>query len=359
MSKGRQSLEAIIEARDRAMARLAQATDLEALEAWRVSELGKRGAVSALLGQVKELAAEERPQFGATVNAARQVLEAAFAERREALRRARLARELSAETIDVTLPGTAPPAGGLHPVTRARREMCRILADMGFQVYQSRVVETDDFNFGLLNTPEHHPARDMQDTFYIAGEGSGAGSGPGSEALVLRTQTSPGQIRAMRERAPEPLRIILPGVVFRNEKITARSELQFHQIEALAVGRGITMADLKGTIEAFVHRLYGPDRALRFRASYFPFTEPSGEVDVSCMLCEGRGCRVCKQAGWLEIMGCGMVHPVVLANGGYDPERYSGFAFGAGIERVALLRYGIDDIRHFWANDLRFLSQVR
>lgn len=218
---------------------------------------------------------------------------------------------------------------------------------MGFQIYQSREVETDDLNFTLLNTPPHHPARDMQDTFYV------------TDDVVLRTHTSPGQIHAMREHAPDPLRIILPGVVYRNEKITARSEIQFTQVEGLAIGEGITMADLKGTVEGFVRRLYGPDRAVRFRASYFPFTEPSAEVDVSCMLCDGRGCAICKGGGWLEIMGCGMVHPTVLANGGYDPDRFTGFAFGGGVERVALLRYGIDDIRHFWANDLRFLEQLR
>jgi len=227
------------------------------------------------------------------------------------------------------------------------RRVCQILTEMGFQIFQSREVETDDFNFTLLNTPPHHPARDMQDTFYV------------SEDVVLRTHTSPGQIHAMRAFAPEPLRIILPGTTYRNEKITARSEIQFTQVEGLAVGRGITMADLKGTVEGFARRLYGPDRAVRFRASYFPFTEPSAEVDVSCMLCDGRGCPVCKQAGWLEIMGCGMVHPTVLANGGYDPDAFTGFAFGGGVERVAMLRYGIDDIRHFWANDLRVLEQLR
>ncbi|RIL10581.1 phenylalanine--tRNA ligase subunit alpha [bacterium] len=333
--------------RDAALAALDAVDDAAALEAWRTAALGRASAVAALLGQIKAVPADERPAFGAAVNAARQALEAAFEARRAALEARALGEALGSDRIDVTLPGTLPPRGGLHPVTRALRRICRIFADMGFQVYQSREVETDDLNFTLLNTPPHHPARDMQDTFYV------------TDDVVLRTHTSPGQIHAMREHAPEPLRIILPGVVYRNEKITARSEIQFTQIEGLAIGEGITMADLKGTVENFVRRLYGPDRAVRFRASYFPFTEPSAEVDVSCMLCGGRGCQICKGGGWLEIMGCGMVHPTVLANGGYDPDRFTGFAFGGGVERVALLRYGIDDIRHFWANDLRFLEQLR
>ncbi len=333
--------------RDAALAALDAVDDAAALEAWRTAALGRASAVAALLGQIKAVPADERPAFGAAVNAARQALEAAFEARRAAIEARALGEALGSDRIDVTLPGTLPPRGGLHPVTRALRRICRIFADMGFQVYQSREVETDDLNFTLLNTPPHHPARDMQDTFYV------------TDDVVLRTHTSPGQIHAMREHAPEPLRIILPGVVYRNEKITARSEIQFTQIEGLAIGEGITMADLKGTVENFVRRLYGPDRAVRFRASYFPFTEPSAEVDVSCMLCGGRGCQICKGGGWLEIMGCGMVHPTVLANGGYDPDRFTGFAFGGGVERVALLRYGIDDIRHFWANDLRFLEQLR
>lgn len=333
--------------RDAALAALEAAEDAAALEAWRAQALGRASPVMGLLGQVRAVPPEERPAFGAAVNAARQALEAAYAARRAAVDARALAAELAGDRIDVTLPGTLPPRGGLHPITRALRRICQIFADMGFQIYQSREVETDDLNFTLLNTPPHHPARDMQDTFYV------------TDDVVLRTHTSPGQIHAMREHAPDPLRIILPGVVYRNEKITARSEIQFTQVEGLAIGEGITMADLKGTVEGFVRRLYGPDRAVRFRASYFPFTEPSAEVDVSCMLCDGRGCAICKGGGWLEIMGCGMVHPTVLANGGYDPDRFTGFAFGGGVERVALLRYGIDDIRHFWANDLRFLEQLR
>jgi len=341
------TIEDVHRLRDAALEALAAAGGPDALEAWRVRELGKRSPVMTLMGRIKDVPAGERPAFGAAVNAARRALEAAFEPARRAAEARAMAAELGAERIDVTLPGTIPPRGGLHPVTRALRRVCQVFADMGFQIYQSREIETDDFNFTLLNTPPHHPARDMQDTFYV------------SDGVVLRTQTSPGQIHAMRRYAPEPLRIIVPGQVYRNENVYASKDIQFTQVEGLAVGPGITMADLKGTLTDLVNRLYGADRAVRFRASYFPFTEPSAEVDVSCALCAGRGCAVCKQTGWQEILGCGMVHPVVLENGGYDPGRFTGFAFGIGIERIAIQRYGINDIRHFWANDLRFLEQLR
>ena len=223
-------------------------------------------------------------------------------------------------------------------------------------MYASREVELDEYNFQLLNIPPHHPAREMQDTFYIE-------RSPDENDVLLRTHTSPGQIHAMREFAamnpdnPPPVRIMLPGMVYRHEQITPRSDIQFQQVEGLAIGHHITMADLKGTIEYFVRRLFGPERRLRFRASYFPFTEPSAEVDMDCLLCGGEGCRLCKGTGWLEIMGCGMVHPTVLRNGGYDPERYTGYAFGMGPARITMLKYGIEDIRYFWQNDLRFLEQ--
>jgi phenylalanyl-tRNA synthetase alpha chain len=226
------------------------------------------------------------------------------------------------------------------------RRICQIWADMGFQVYRSRDVETDELNFELLNIPAHHPARDMWDTFYTTSEG-----------VLLRTHTSPGQIRVMRERCPEPIRVILPGMCYRYEQITARSEIQFHQVEGLAVGRHVTMTDLKGTLISFAHRMFGAERKVRFRASYFPFTEPSAEMDVECVICSGSGCAICKHSGWLEILGCGMVHPHVLQNGGYDPTVFSGFAFGMGPERITMLRHRIEDIRYFWANDLRFLEQ--
>ncbi len=338
---------AIDNARRWALEALDIAADLASLDAWRVSELGRSGRVTALLRQIATVPAEARPSFGQAVNALKTELEAAYEARKRALASAELARELAGEAIDVTLPGTGPAPGGLHPSTRILRRIYQIFADMGFQVYQSREVESDAYNFELLNIPRHHPARDMQDTFYV------------DEDVLLRTHTSPGQIHAMRQYAPEPIRIILPGMVYRHEQITARSEIQFHQVEGLAIGPEITMADLKGTIQNFANRLFGAGRPVRFRASYFPFTEPSAEVDVRCFLCDGGGCRLCKGTGWLEIMGCGMVHPTVLANGGYDPAAVSGYAFGMGPERTAMQLYGIDDIRHFWGNDLRFLAQFR
>ncbi len=311
--------------------------------------LGRKGRLAELLRQIPSVEAALRPAFGKAVNAAKGELQAAYEEAKAALQAADLASDLAADRIDVTLPGTRPPQGGIHPSTRVLRRIYAIFADMGFQVYQSREVETDELNFTLLNFPPHHPARDMQDSFYIEGDGE----------LLLRTHTSPGQIHAMREYAPEPVRIILPGMCYRHEQITPRSEIQFHQVEGLAIGEGITMGDLKGCLADFAQRMFGQARAVRFRPSYFPFTEPSAEMDVECILCHGEGCRVCKHTGWLEILGCGMVHPIVLTNGGYDPARCTGFAFGMGIERTAMLIYGIDDIRRFWANDLRFLKQLR
>ncbi|HVS65508.1 MAG TPA: phenylalanine--tRNA ligase subunit alpha [Thermoanaerobaculia bacterium] len=308
--------------------------------------LGKKGEVQLLTRRLGEIPAEERPAFGRRVNEIKQELQTASEARRAELEAAELERRLAADAIDVTLPGRRRRRGGLHPSTRVLREMYRIFGDMGFQVYRTRDVVTDEENFEWLNMPPEHPARDMQDTFYTE-----------DERVVLRTHTSAGQVQAMREYHPEPIRVILPGMCYRNEQITARSEIQFHQIEGLAVGRGITFADLKGTLSEFARRLFGRERKTRFRASYFPFTEPSAEMDVSCMLCDGAGCRMCKQTGWLEILGCGMVHPVVLRYGGYDPDVSSGFAWGMGPERVVILRYGIEDIRAFWSNDLRFLQQ--
>ncbi|HHH42299.1 MAG TPA: phenylalanine--tRNA ligase subunit alpha, partial [Chloroflexi bacterium] len=279
-------------------------------------------------------------------NEVKAALEAAFQARSRAVKEAEIAREVEAGAIDVTLPGRPLPRGRLHPSTRILREIIAILTRMGFQVYRSRDVETDEYNFQLLNMPPHHPARDMWDTFYTTEPG-----------VLLRTHTSPGQIHAMREYAPHPIRVILPGMCYRYEQITARSEIQFNQVEGLAVGRRITMTDLKGTLVEFARQLFGEDRPYRFRCSHFPFTEPSVEMDIQCILCGGEGCPVCKHTGWLEIMGAGMVHPVVLRNGGYDPDVYSGFAFGMGPERIAMLKYGINDIRYFWGNDLRFLEQ--
>jgi len=236
--------------------------------------------------------------------------------------------------------------GRLHPLTQVLRRITRIFGDMGFQVYHSPEVETDDYNFTYLNMPPYHPARDMWDTFYTKDEG-----------VLLRTHTSPGQIRVMRERAPEPIRVILPGATMRYEQLSARSEIEFAQVEVLVVGEGVTFAELKGTLEDFARRLFGEDARTRLRPSHFPFTEPSAEMDVGCFVCGGEGCAVCKETGWLEILGCGMVHPVVLEYGGYDPWVYSGFAAGMGIDRSTLMRYRIDDIRHFRNNDIRFLRQ--
>jgi phenylalanyl-tRNA synthetase alpha chain len=308
--------------------------------------LGKKGELTAILRSLGQLPAEDRPKVGQRANEVREALEAAFASREESIRAHELGRSLEEGAIDVTLPGRPAPMGRLHPVTQTMREIYAIWAEMGFQIFRSRDVEDDDTNFGLLNMPEHHPARDMWDTFYTTTPG-----------VILRTHTSPGQIHAMHAYAPEPIRVILPGMVYRYEQISVRSEIQFHQVEGLAVGHGIRMTDLKGTIAAFARRLYGADRQVRYRASHFPFTEPSMEVDVECILCNGDGCSVCKHTGWLEVAGCGMVHPVVLKNGGYDPTEFSGFAFGFGVERMVMLKHGITDIRYFWGDDLRFLEQ--
>jgi phenylalanyl-tRNA synthetase alpha chain len=320
--------------------------DENELGEWRSSYLGRKGRVTEAVKALATLPPEERPAYGRRVNEVKQALEGEYEARAGELKKHALSGAWAADQVDVSLPGRPRRPGRLHPATRTLREIYRIFAEMGFQVYRSRDVETDDFNFTWLNMPPHHPARDMWDTFYTTRAG-----------VILRTHTSPGQIHAMRQYCPEPIRVILPGMCYRYEQITARSEIMFNQVEGLAVGEAITMADLKGTIADFARRMFGEGRQVRFRASHFPFTEPSAEVDMDCILCGGKGCRVCKYTGWLEIMGCGMVHPVVLANGGYDPEIYSGFAFGMGPERTAMLKHGIEDIRYFWGNDLRFLQQ--
>ena len=337
-----------------ALARLAEAHDEAALAAWKNAALGRKGWLAEAMKSLGQLSPAERPAAGQRVNDVKAALEAAYAQAESRLRDEALSVALAGEAVDVTLPGRAPDVGGLHLTTRTLREIRDIYAEMGFQEYRSRLVEMDDLNFGLLNMPKHHPARDMQDTFYIA-DCNGQASGD----IVLRTHTSPGQIHAMREMYPNPIRIILPGLVFRYEQVTVRSEMQFHQVEGLAVGKHITMADLKGTLINFSRRFFGEQYAVRFRPSYFPFTEPSVEMDVECIVCSGQGCAICKRSGWLEILGAGMVHPVVLSNGGYDPDVYSGFAFGMGVERPAILKHRIDDIRLFYSNDLRFLEQYR
>ena len=329
-----------------ALAGLSKVFDEQELQSWRIKHLGRSAEVGKVLEGLRKLPKEERPAVGRRVNEVKFSLEKAFDEKVQALRLQALERSLGEEKLDVTLPGLSPKRGRIHPSTKTMREIISIWAEMGFQVYRSREVETDEFNFGLLNFPPHHPARDMQDSFYTT-----------DPEVILRTHTSPGQIHVMRERAPEPIRVVLPGMCFRHEQITARSEIQFNQIEGLAVGSNITMADLKGTLSAFARRFFGQDVRTRFRGSYFPFTEPSAELDIECFVCGGVGCPVCKRTGWLEILGSGMVHPTVLENGGYDPSIYSGFAFGMGPERITMLKHGIEDIRYFWGNDLRFLEQ--
>jgi phenylalanyl-tRNA synthetase alpha chain len=296
-----------------------------------------------------QLPPEQRADFGKRANEIKDLLTEAYQARETTVRQVELGRYLEEGEIDVTLPGRPRTLGGLHPSTQMLRQIQAIWAEMGFQVYRSRDVETDDINFTLLNFPPHHPARDMQDSFFTT-----------QPDIILRTHTSGGQIRAMwdyGENGAQPIRVILPGMCYRYEQISVRTEIQFYQVEGLAVGKGIRMTDLKGTIAEFASRLYGPGTPVRYRASYFPFTEPSMEVDVRCTLCHGAGCAVCKYTGWIEIMGCGMVHPVVLQNGGYDPNVFSGFAFGMGPERITMRKHGIQDIRYFWANDLRFLEQ--
>ncbi len=331
--------------------------DDAALEAWRVTHLGRSSRLMQIFSSLGSLPAEERPATGQAANRVKVALEQAMAAKGQDLKRLALERSLGEEKLDVTLPGRPARRGRLHPSTQQLRRVLAILGEMGFQVYTSREVETDEMNFQLLNFAPHHPAREMQDSFYV--ESGERGDNP----ILLRTHTSPGQIRAMRENAalnpkdPPPIRIAVPGMCFRYEQITVRSEIQFNQVEGLAVGRNITFADLNGTLTDFAHRMFGQQARTRFRASYFPFTEPSAEMDVECFVCGGKGCAVCKNSGWLEILGCGMVHPVVLQNGGYDPARYSGFAFGMGQERQMMQRYRIEDIRNFWGNDIRFLEQ--
>lgn len=329
-----------------ALDELGEIDEASKLEVWRVKYLGRSSQLAGITSSLRDLSKEERPKVGKRANEVKLRLEEAHESRAESLRAQSLEQSLREDRLDVTLPGRNYIRGRLHPSNQVLRQIYAIFADMGFQIYRSREVETDDYNFGLLNMPPNHPARDLWDTFYTKQDG-----------VLLRTHTSPGQIHVMRERAPEPIRVILPGMCYRYEQITPRSEIQFNQVEGLAVGKRITFADLKGTLTAFAKMLFGEAVGTRFRAGHFPFTEPSAEMDVECFVCDGAGCTVCKKTGWLEILGCGMVHPTVLLNGGYDPSEFSGFAFGMGPERIAMSKYRIDDIRNFWANDIRFLEQ--
>jgi phenylalanyl-tRNA synthetase alpha chain len=330
----------------RAADELAACADEPALRAWNTRYFGKTGEMAAALKAVGTVEPAHRKAYGQEANRVKEALTAAYDAALAARQEADLLKSLAEDKLDVSLPGRSPQPGRLHLVTQTLREIYAIFADLGFQVFRSREVESDELNFGQLNMPPHHPARDMWDTFHTTTPG-----------VLLRTHTSPGQIHVMRQACPDPVRAILPGMCYRFEQITTRSEMQFVQVEGLAVGPGITMTDLKGTIQAFARRLFGQERQIRIRSSYFPFTEPSIEVDVDWPADDPNRDRLTKGTGWLEIMGAGMVHPAVLRNGGYDPAKVSGFAFGMGPQRIAMLRHAIDDIRLFWGNDLRFLGQ--
>jgi phenylalanyl-tRNA synthetase alpha chain len=312
----------------------------------RVKYLGKKGPLTEILRGMGTLSAEERPVIGQLANDVRQAIEQLLEAKQEEFRQRETAERLKGETIDVTLPGRPVALGTIHPLSRVIQEAEDIFVGMGYTVEEGPEVEQDYYNFEALNLPKDHPARDMQDSFYI------------TEELLLRTQTSPVQIRTMERRKGEvPVKIICPGKVYRRDEDDATHSHQFTQIEGLVIDKGIRMSDLKGTLLQFAQEMFGRDVKIRLRPSFFPFTEPSAEVDISCMMCGGEGCRICKGSGWIEILGSGMVHPNVLRMGGYDPDVYSGFAFGMGPERIAMLKYGIDDIRQFYTNDLRLLRQ--
>jgi phenylalanyl-tRNA synthetase alpha chain len=337
----RDRLEALVE---RALSSIESARSAEALEEARVRILGRKGELTSLLRQMKQIDPDDRPAFGAMVNAARDRLQQELERRSQAMEARERARKLESDTIDVTMPGRIRPAGALHPLTQGIREVTQIFVQMGFTVVEGPEIETDFYNFEALNTPPFHPARDVQDTFYV------------NDSVLLRTQTSPMQVRQMERQAP-PVRVVVPGKVYRRDPVDATHSPVFHQIEGLLVDKDVTFADLAGTLTQFARSFYGKDRKVRFRPHYFPFTEPSAEMDVSCALCGGQGCRVCKYEGWIEILGSGMVHPNVLRAVGYDPEELTGFAFGMGVERIVMLRHGFDDMRLLYENDLRFLGQ--
>ncbi len=322
---------------------LGEIDSLEALDQLRIKFLGKKGKITLLTKQLGRLAQEERPAAGKAINRLKAWAAEALEEEKRRIKEAVRARKLRQERIDVTLPGRRTPMGREHPITQVSREITTIFTGMGFEIAEGPEVELDYYNFEALNIPKDHPARDMQDTFYV------------SDNVVLRTHTSPVQVRTMEKQRP-PVRIITLGAVYRCDSDVTHTPM-FHQVEGLLVDKDITMGDLKGILTRFVHLMFGKGIGVRFRPSFFPFTEPSAEVDIQCVICGGKGCRVCGQTGWLEILGCGMVDPAVYGFVGYDPEVYSGFAWGLGVERVAMLKYGINDLRSFFENDIRFLSQ--
>jgi phenylalanyl-tRNA synthetase alpha chain len=333
-----------------ALEQLSHVWDDSALEQWRITFLGRKGALAGLMEKLGTIPKEQRAAAGKLANETKTALESAFEAKIGAMKQRALSESLESEPLDITLPGRPVQRGRLHPATANLREINRIWRDMGFQIFLSRETDSDEVNFQMLNIPPHHPARDNWSTLYVADT---------DHRVLLRPHTSPGQIRAMRElgkNGTQPLRVILPGMCYRYEQASVRYDIQFNQVEGLAVGRNITFADLKGTLIEFARRTFG-ERPVRFYADHFPFTEPSAQMDVQCIICNGAGCPMCKYTGFLEILGSGMVHPTVLRNGGYAPNEWSGFAFGMGPERIAILRYGIEDIRYFWGNDLRFLEQ--
>jgi len=333
-----------------ARAALDAARDEQALEAWRVAYLGRKGRLTLVLRGLAELPVEERKTLGAEANNLKSALEAALELRRDQLQQERLASTAEAGWLDVTLPGRPKKIGRLHPVTQTLRDMLAIFVSMGFSVVEGPEVELDYYNFQALRIPEDHPARDMQDTFYLDYQQDGA------FPFLMRTHTSPNQARFMETHQP-PIRIAVPGRCYRHEATDPTREWMFTQVELLAVDEGISMADLKGTLFEFAKRMFGQERKVRFRCDYFPFVEPGVDMAIDCFICGGRGCRTCRNEGWIEILGAGMVHPEILSNMGYDSDRYTGFAAGPGVERICMLQHGIDDIRSFYANDLRFLEQ--
>lgn len=335
---------------DEALKLVADAEDLAALDHVRVEYLGKKGQITALLKGLGKLSNEERPAAGAKINEAKQAVQQEITERKQAMEQAAIDAKLAEETIDVTLPGRGQTTGGLHPVTRTLQRIQNIFAAVGYGVEEGPEIEDDYHNFEALNIPAHHPARAMHDTFYVRAEEE-----DGDTKHVLRTHTSPVQVRTMENQEP-PIRIICPGRVYRCDSDLTHTPM-FHQVEGLVVDKNISFADLKGTVDQFLKAFFEADVPVRFRPSYFPFTEPSAEVDIQCTNCGGEGCRVCSHTGWLEVMGCGMVHPNVFKASGIDTETYTGFAFGMGVERLAMLRYGVNDLRLFFENDLKFLKQ--
>jgi phenylalanyl-tRNA synthetase alpha chain len=346
--------------RERAVEELGATADLPGLEAWHQRYLGRRGQLANLLRRVGQMPENERPAFGRLVHGVQAELQAAYNDRAAALREQALLASAREKRVDVTMPGRRLAQGALHPVTQVLREMKEAFLALGFQVWDGPEVESDRYNFELLNMPPHHPARGMQDTIYLDTPAlrTGPAGAPAPGALLLRTHTSPNQVRIMRALEP-PLRVVVPGKVYRYEQVDPSHNWMFSQCEGFAVDRHITLADLKGTIAAVLGHVFGPRRPLRFRCDYFPYVEPGMDTAVQCVLCDGAGCRLCKGTGWLEVMPAGMIHPNVLRNCGIDPARYSGFAFGAGPDRIAAVRWQIEDIRHLYQGDLRFVGQFR